>query len=111
MKPGEVVVFGRGRRTLESVGELTWSGGRIYIHEFCGECGAPIGKVSTKRGDSYTWLACDICGELILTKGLAPDRERLEDPEYRKKFRRCRLTPRCPGYHVVSWIEWETGGV
>lgn len=80
MTPGEVVVFGKGRKTV-----------------------TPDGKVSTKRGDSYTWLACDRCGELVLTRGLAPDRERLEDEVYREKFHRCRLTPRCEGRHVRSW--------
>lgn len=82
MTPGEVVVFGKGRKTV-----------------------TPDGRVSTKRGETYTWLACDVCGEEILTKGLAPDRERLADPEYRAKFHRCRLTPRCPGYHVKGWLD------
>lgn len=82
MIPGEVVVVGRGRKVV-----------------------TPDGKVSTKRGITYTWLACDVCGEVILTRGLTPDRQKLEVPEYREHFHRCRLTPRCPGRHCVGWVE------
>lgn len=79
-KPGEVVRFDVGRQTA-----------------------GPDGKVSKKRGTSYIWLACSVCGELILTKGLAPDQARLEDADYAAKHGRpCRMTPKCPGRHLVS---------
>lgn len=78
--PGAVVRDGAGRKVLNE-----------------------NGKVTTKRGRSYTWLLCDRCGCGTWVGGLAPDRERLEDEEYRKAHGRpCRLTPRCLGRHVLD---------
>jgi hypothetical protein len=63
----------------------------------------PDGKVSTKRGRSYTWLSCSHCGCGTWVAGLQPDQSRLDDPEYFKSHGRpCRLTPHCPGRHVVG---------
>jgi hypothetical protein len=78
--PGTVVRVGAGRQTV-----------------------GPDGKVSKKRGNTYTWLACDVCGEVVEVAGRAPDPARLSDPDYRAEHGRpCRLTPRCPGRHVVG---------
>lgn len=77
-EPGKVVKDGAGRQTV-----------------------GPDGKVSKKRGRSYTWLACSACGQGTWVAGLAPDQSRLEDAEYFKAHGRpCRMTPRCPGRHV-----------
>lgn len=78
--PGDVVRDGAGRETV-----------------------GPDGKVSKKRGRSYTWLTCDRCGEGTWVAGTAPDQERLADEEYRKAHGRpCRMTPRCPGRHLIG---------
>lgn len=103
-RAGDVEVVDKGRRTLEAAGHLTLGDGRrIFVHEFCGFCGAPIGKVSRKRGITYTWLACDHCGQISLVKGLAPDRSRLDEPDYWKDHGRpCRMTPGCRGRHLLG---------
>lgn len=62
----------------------------------------PDGRTTTKTGRSYTWLLCDQCGCGTWVGRLAPKEDRLEDEEYRKGFPRCRLTPHCPGRHVVA---------
>jgi hypothetical protein len=63
----------------------------------------PDGKTSTKRGRSYTWLLCTVCGAGTWVGGLAPDQARLDDEEYAKKHGRpCRMTPRCTGRHLLS---------
>lgn len=63
----------------------------------------PDGKVSRKRGRSYTWLECSQCGQGSWVAGLAPDQSRLNDPDYFKSHGRpCRMTPRCRGRHVLS---------
>lgn len=63
----------------------------------------PDGKVSKKRGRSYTWLRCDRCGAGSWVGGLAPDQDRLEDDDYRSKHGRpCRGTPKCTGRHLLS---------
>lgn len=77
---GTVVRDGAGRRTV-----------------------GPDGKTSTKRGRSYTWLRCTSCCAGTWVAGLAPDQDRLGDPEYFKSHGRpCRGTPRCPGRHLLS---------
>lgn len=77
---GTVVKDGAGRQTL-----------------------TPDGKLSKKRGRSYTWLLCDVCYCGSWVGGLAPDQGRLGDREYRKAHGRpCRLTPRCQGRHLLS---------
>lgn len=78
---GRRVVFDRGRKTVDADG---------IIH--------------TQRGTTYTWLGCDVCGEVILTAGLEPDQDRIQtDPDYRKgRGRPCRLTPHCSGRHVMG---------
>jgi hypothetical protein len=46
---------------------------------------------------------CDGCGCGTWVGGLAPDQARLGEDEYRRSHGRpCRLTPRCPGRHLVS---------
>lgn len=63
----------------------------------------PDGKVSRKRGRSYTWLLCDVCFSGTFVAGLAPDQDRLGEAEYRKGHGRpCRMTPKCPGRHLLS---------
>lgn len=63
----------------------------------------PDGKVSKKRGRSFTWLRCDRCGCGTWVAGLAPDQARLADADYRQSHGRpCRMTPKCTGRHVVS---------
>jgi hypothetical protein len=78
---GTVVKDGAGRRTV-----------------------GPDGKVSTRRGTSFTWLRCDVCGCGRWVKGLAPDQARLDDEDYRKSHgAHCTTGPRgCPGRHVVA---------
>jgi hypothetical protein len=61
------------------------------------------GKVSKKRGRSFTWLLCTVCLQGTWVAGLAPDQDRLDDVEYRKAHGRpCRMTPRCSGRHLLS---------
>lgn len=61
------------------------------------------GKASTKRGRSYTWLLCSVCGCGTWVAGLAPDQDRIDDAEYFKSHGRpCRLTPRCAGRHFLN---------
>lgn len=74
---------------------MRWDAGRRTVDS--------EGTVRRQRGRSFTWLACDVCGQLVLAKGLAPDPERLGDPAYRETHgRKCRMTPRCSGRHVVA---------
>lgn len=63
----------------------------------------PDGKVSKKRGRSYTWLLCDVCLCGTWVAGLGPDQDRIAEAEYRKNHGRpCRMTPHCTGRHLVS---------
>lgn len=50
----------------------------------------------------YTWLACDVCSAGTWVRGGIPDREKLEDEEYRKSHGRPCLIPRCAGRHLLG---------
>lgn len=107
MKAGETRVFEKGRVTVDPPGLIrtgSYPSYRWVICEACAGGGCPkCGRRHRSTGITYTWLGCDRCSEISLLRCGAPDQARLDDPDYRSKHGRpCRMTPGCPGRHLVS---------